>query len=61
MTTPLVFRHGPAAVAFSVELGARLVFEAVMRATLAVRAAGPAQARTRDQPGRAADAPECGM
>jgi hypothetical protein len=31
MTTPLVFQHGPAAVAFTVELGAWVVFEAVMR------------------------------
>ena len=41
MVTPLVFRHGPAEVAFTVLLLTWAVFETVMRGLQALRAKGP--------------------
>jgi protein-S-isoprenylcysteine O-methyltransferase Ste14 len=40
MSTPLVFQHGAASVAFSVELFGWLVFEAVMRVRQRLRSQG---------------------
>ncbi len=44
MTLPLVFRHGPAEVAFVIALLAWLLFEAMMRVRQGLRAAGPPSA-----------------
>ena len=44
MTLPLVFRHGPAEVAFVIPLLAWLLFEAVMRVRQRLRATGPPSA-----------------
>ena len=41
MSTPLVFQHGAATVAFSAELFAWLAFEAVMRVRQRLRSQGP--------------------
>jgi protein-S-isoprenylcysteine O-methyltransferase Ste14 len=41
VTLPLVFRHGPAEVAFAIALAAWLLFEFVMRVRQRLRAAGP--------------------
>ncbi|MGH3156574.1 MAG: hypothetical protein ACRDNF_08390 [Streptosporangiaceae bacterium] len=74
MSTPLVFQHGAATVAFSAELFAWLVFEAVMRVRQRLRSQGPPTwdpsvvvllpclaGSIVDRAGRAAGARECGL